>query len=487
MSEFMKIDVRQLRARLLANFGRYAAHVLTEKSGLKSMLLCCSQYYADEAADAVHDTLTVSRQLLPIKEVKSPTDSDARWKLMQWDSNGDAVFAFSAHCSEEGASAYAEPLDFDETDMDSWEGASPSESPLALAQLIDGEVRVTWIGFPHRPWLDFARALSNRDESFEETPPQFVDDPAPAALVGDEPRLHAQVLEDPSSQAARQVLCDLWAQRGDPRGEFGALCFSGKRDPKVLAQVARLVLEHGRSWMGPLVKVIPLSGALFGEGPFLEKAVVHFPDAKTFKALGDDPHWATVKSITFVGEHGGLAPAMQHVLEVGPLNGSQLAPLKKGSWHVRRLEVVADKPPVIKELAALTLPLERLSLRGSVELPLKPLLKAKWLPQLRELELWLPSTTLDVASGLAAALVALEELAPEEMVLRAGTLSPGGRTGWALQRNAEGKRSLVLVHPDERLANGPALAKALKVKLDDRWEPTDDWLHFGLGSHAKLT
>lgn len=486
MSDLMKNSVRHLRARLLANFGRYAAHVLTEKSGLKSVLLGCSQYYADEAADAVHDTLTVSRQLLPIKEVKSPTDSDARWKLMQWDSNGDAVFAFSAHCSEEGASAYSEPIDFDETDLESWEGAAPSESPLALAQLIDGEVRVTWIAFPHRPWLDFANALSNRDESFEETPPQFVDDPAPAPLLGDEARLHAQVLEDPSSQAARQVLCDLWAQRGDPRGEFGALCFSGKRNQRVLAQVASLVLEHGRSWMGPLTRVIPLSGALFGDGPFLEKAVVHFPDAKTFKALGNDPHWATVKAITFVGEHGGLTPAMRHVLEAGPIKGSHVAALKKGTWKLRRLEVIVDQMHVIKALAALTLPLERLSLRANNELSLKPLLKAKWFPKLRELETWLPSITVDVASGLAAALVSMEELAPEEMVLRAGVLSPGGRTGWALQRNADGKRSLVLVHPDERMGTGPALAKALKVKLDDRWAPTEDWLHFGLGSHAKL-
>ena len=129
MSELIKIDVRQLRAKLLANFGRYAAHVLTEKSGLKSVLLCCSQYYADEAAYAVHDTLSVSKLLLPIKEVKSPSDYDARWKLMQWDTNGNAVFAFSAHCSEEGAGP---PIDFDETDMESWEGVSPSESPLAL-------------------------------------------------------------------------------------------------------------------------------------------------------------------------------------------------------------------------------------------------------------------------------------------------------------------------------------------------------------------
>ena len=215
--------------------------------------------------------------------------------------------------------------------------------------------------------------------------------------------------------------------------------------------------------------------------------MVHFPDLKSFRALGNDPHWATVKSITFVGEHGGLTPAMQHVLEVGPLKSAQLAPLKKGAWRIRRLEVIADKAPVIKELAALSLPLERLSLRGNAELQLKPLLEAKWFQTLRELELWLPSTTADVASALAAALVTLEELAPKGMVLRSGVLSPGGRTGWALQRNAQGKRTLVLLHPDERLGTGPALARALEVKLESRWEATDDWLHFALGSHAKLS
>jgi hypothetical protein len=488
MTDDNRIDVRRLRARLLANFGRYAEHVLTPKSGLQSMMLGCSQFYADEAADAVHDNIRVSKGLLPITRKKGDPNYDVRFKYLRWDSNGDAVFSFSAHCSEEGASVYAQPSREQEDPYDeaSWEGGEPSESPLALAQRLDGAIRLTWLGFPHRAWLDFPQGLGNRDEYFEETPPQFVEDPPPASLQGEETKLHAQVLAEGHGLEARQVLCDLWAQRGDPRGEFGALCFSGKRTAEVLDQAARLVLEHGRSWLGPLAKVIPCSGALFGSGPFLEKAVVHFASAKNFKALGNDPHWATVKALTFAGEHGGLTPAMKNLLEVGPLRSAQLAPLKKGTWLLRALEVVVDRQPVLKELASLRLPLERLSLRGAPSLDLRPLVHASWFEGLGQLELWLPSHTTDLASNLAAGLVLLEELAASRTVLRVGVTSPAGRTGWALQRDAKGKRSLMLVQPDERLEDGPALAKTLKVKLDEQWAPTDDWLHFGLGVHSGL-
>lgn len=486
MTEPTRYDVRKLRAELLTNFARYAEHVLSEKSGLQSMMLCCSQYYADEAGDAVHDNVSVSKRLVPTEPAKARTDYNTRAKLLRWDSNGEAIFAFSAYCSEEGATPYAlPPPETEDPDEEFWEGGSPTESPLALAQRVDGRVQLTWLGFPHRPWLDFATGFGNRDEYFEETPPEFVPDPPPASLVGDEVRLHAQVLAEPHDLGPRQVLCDLWAQRGDPRGEFGALCFSGKRTPKVLGQVASLVLEHGRSWMGPLTKVIPCSGALFGAGPFLEKVIAHFPDAKTFKALGDDPHWATVKSLTLVGEQGGLTPAMASLIEVGPLRSRQLAPLKKGSWKISALEFVADRAQDLKDLAALKLPLQRLSLRAAPELDLKVLKKAAWFEQLTELELWLPGFTADVANGLATGLVTLEELAPSGTVLRVGVTSPGGRTGWALQRDAKGKRSLRLMKPDERLESGPALAKTLGVQLDDAWTPTDDWLHFGLGVAAE--
>ncbi len=484
-----KIDIRRLRAVLLANFRRYAEHVLTPKSGLQSMMLLCSQYYADEAADAVHDSIRASKNLMPFDEdSESRHDYNTRFKFLRWDSNGEAVFAFAPHCSEEGAVIYGQAREeLSEDDEAYWEGGSPTQSPLALAQRIDGKVRVSWLGIPHRAWLDFATGLANRDEYFEETPPEFVEDPPPAALEGEEAKLHAQVLAKPHELGPRQVLCDLWQQRGDPRGEFGALCFSGKRTPKVLSQIAQLVLDHGRSWLGPLSKVIPASGALFGDGPFLEKAMVHFPDAKSVKALANDPHWATVKSLTFLGDYGALTPAMINLVEAGPLTGPQLAPLKKGQqWKLRALDVWAPKQQVIKAVASLDLPLERLYLRIEQGLDLRPLKKAKWFEGLKELEVWLPSFTNDVAGSLASALVALEEVASSKTVLRVGVLSPGGRTGWALQHSAKGKRTLVLVQPDERIGTGPDLAKALKVDLDPNWDPEDDWIHFGLGAYSEL-
>jgi hypothetical protein len=210
---------------------------------------------------------------------------------------------------------------------------------------------------------------------------------------------------------------------------------------------------------------------------------VHFPDAKTFRRLGSDPHWATVKRLTLVGEHGGVTPAMRNLREVGPLTAAQLAPLSKGSWKVDALDVFAS-PAAITALTSLKLPLTRLSVRvPATTVKLAPLKKASYFTQLRELELWLPSATDRVPARLSESMTALEALAPHAR-LRVGVESPAGRTGWVLQRDVKGVRTLVLAHPDERIETGMALAKQLGVKLDTNWQNADDWLHFGLGVHV---
>lgn len=474
------IDVSALRRQLLTGFRAYAEALFKKHDKLESVLLLASQYFADEAGDAVHDHVRLSKSPLPVTqatETDFKRDYELQWKTLKWDSNGAAVYAFSAHCSEEGGSPYTAPdvPEFDPEDESTWVEPSQSESPLALAQRDGKKVALTWLGFPHRAWLDFPRALEERDEGWDEEL-EFVDDPKPVTPPATEQALLQRVYDAPFDVGPREVLRDTWEEQGDVRGEFAALTLSGK--PK-RERVAALVAEHGRKWLGPLMKVVPLSGAYFDRGPFLDRAVAWFEKKGDFDAVKNEPSWATVRVLTLLGEGAALSPMMRGLEEVGPLKASDLAVLKKGEWRISRLEL--DVPAkALDDVAKLELPLRRLSLRVPGPVTLKPLAKAKWFAKLEELEVWLSSSTAQVAKGLQGAIDALEEVAPEGMTLRAGVLSPAGRTGWVLERAGK-KRVLRLLSPDERISQGPALAKELDVKLDSSWVSDGDWLAHGLG------
>lgn len=482
------LSISKIRAETLQRFHEVASARLTAKSGRRSMLLSCSQYYCDEAADAVHDSVVFSKDLLPLTEDDDDTSGELAYETsgqLHWDDNGGAIFAFAALCHEEGYSDAGGGASFEDEDFDpeNYEEPAQTTSVLALAQrLDDGTVRTTWLGTLHRPWLDFPKGMAAREDySGMDEDLDFEDDPtALPALKGAEAKLYDQVLAHPDDMGARQVLCDAWTQRNDPRGTYGALCFSPNA---VGRERAELVAKHGRSWLGPLTRVVPLSGALFSHGPFLEKAIV-YADEKDFAQVAKEKAWATVSVLHFANEsHRAVVPAMRNLREVGPLGSKELAAFEKGEWRVTHLDYEADKKGVAP-LVELDLPLKRLSIRVDGAVKLDGLKKAKWFDGLERLELWLPPSATEDLKVLGPTLEGLRKAGPKGAEVRVGVLSGGARGGWVACEDAKGKRSLKLMRPDDRLARGPELAKLLKLTLDPAWEPEDDWLRLGLGVPA---
>jgi hypothetical protein len=346
-------------------------------------------------------------------------------------------------------------------------------------------LRPYWIARLQRPWLDFTDAMKNRDDQGFGGGADFVQDPPPAPLAGKEKELYAQVLATPDDVGVREVLQDAWMLRGDPRGEFGALSTAKKLDDKMRTRAAEIVLEHGRSWLGALQPVVPLSGALFGSGPFARKLVVYVADAKAWKKVAGAAEWATVEAIEFANQSQRmLSPQMRNLRAVGPLAVKELAAFEKGVWRVSDLEVEIDSAQQLTALAKVALPLTTLRLRVQVAPDVKKLASATWWSALTRLEVWLPGDTRDAAEHIAHAFEAVAPSVPTGCELAVGKLSAFQPGGWVIAGTAK-KRRLELVRPNDELEIGKALAKTTRLKLPTDWDPgTDDWFTFGLGASA---
>jgi len=446
-------DARQTRAQMLRGFLRLADAILADRA-VRSVHLGCSQYYCDEAGDAVHSSITASASWLPsdeeVSDAHTRTPYELRWQHMAWDENGAAVYAFAPLCNEEGWT--------DREEMDDY-GEGGTVSPVAsVHRLDDGSLRAAWLGALHRPWLDFHGANDRDDDGEDESESvEFVEDPLPAPLEGREVALHAQALAEPANLGIRDVLADVWLLRDDPRGHFAAACRAGDRK-----RAADLVLAHGRSWLGLLGPVIPLGGALFGHGPFVDKAIV-FGDEETLARLAYQPAWATIRAIEFAPESAVvIAPAMTGLRAVGPIDHGHL-PLLAGH-AIEELDLRCDGAlgplPRLPHLRTLIV-----RAPGAVAIPA--------LPALSRVELWLP--------GSADAITVREAFrgttVPAGCTLAVGILHGHQRTGLLYT----GDR-IVVHRPDARYAQAAAWADALEAPLPATWEPAgDDWLAFGLG------
>ncbi len=452
------LDVRRLRAGLIGDFIRVARQLMVARPELRSLQLGCAQFYADEARDAVHRRVIASPQLLPTRA----SSESIGWRVFQWDDNGDAVYAFAPHCTEE-----------------SWVEEEVGEedeehivSPLVIVQRVeDGSLRTSWLGGLHRAWLDFPQGF---ERDWESGPIAFAADPSAEPLVGEEHALFAQAHADPG---AREVLRDLWIERGDVRGEMTALSIATERTAAMSERLAELVLEHGRGWLGPLAAIVPLSGALFGPGPFARKVVVYAADDEAFDAVADAAEWASVEELVFANQsYRAVTPAMTQLRSVGPLAAAQLAAFHTGAWRVEELDFDSEDGS-LDALAQLALPLTRLAIRAPHAVSLAGLQHAPWWSALERLEVWLPSAT-----SPAAVKGALEQMsASVPCAFAIGVLAGGQRSGlMAVARG--GTRVLEMRQPDARLAHGPAWAAAFDLALPTTWEPpADDWCTLGLG------
>ena len=79
-----------------------------------------------------------------------------------------------------------------------------------------------------------------------------------ATTPRDDEELLAQVHEKPDDDGAREVLADLWLERGDPRGELVILQLKDARGAATDAdrkKVRAILREHEKEWLGPLAAV----------------------------------------------------------------------------------------------------------------------------------------------------------------------------------------------------------------------------------------
>lgn len=426
MSE--QTDVSALRRRSLEAFRKSAGEYLAQHSDVQSMVLGVSQYFADEAGDAVHERCFTFRTLVPTWPHQcrwgeaQPVDGSRcnqceEGERLPWgelDSNTEAVSAWSALCTEWGGG----------------EGESERVDPIAIARRgEDGTVELELIHEVVRPWLDDNTAAQQRDEEFweeEALPP--APEPVRPSWSSDERPLIDAVLAHPLDDAPRRVLVDFWLERHDVRGEFGALSFEPPATAKLRARRLELELEHGRTWLGPLQQAIGHAGARFGRGPFAQRVGVTVGDWRHLDDLKDLEDWALVEAIQFVGDGDAyFSPHMRGLREVGGVSEQGLTELLKvnprAAIHTLGLRDLpssgADGPP----LAGLTtLRLERVHSWSKSSAKSW----ADWAPwsRLKNVEVWFALQHDEVDGWTdgrgAAALRTLSEVMPAGSVLRVG-------------------------------------------------------------------
>jgi hypothetical protein len=464
--------IASIRARALDRFVVLARHLLRAGARRQSVMLSCAQYWCDEAEDAVQESVVLSHRLVPTKPAEE-IPWELQNKLLAWTANTDAVWAFSAMCVEEGYEEITGRVNVELKEI--YRAVS---SPLAIAQRAGSRMRVRWLGALHRAWWDFPQAAL-RERSYPFPAATTSTEPPPRPLLGDEPVLVEQLLA--GDDGALEVLRDVWTLRGDPRGEFCAL--AGARPTPTRA--ADLVAEYGRAWVGALQPVIPLSGALFGPGPFVRKAIV-YADRETFERVLDRPEWGTVEAIEFAeGSHRALSPRMHRLHAVGPLGRDQLPALNGHPIAELEYELASDEAL----LARIDLPLRVLRLRGSL-IDVAALSRAAWWPSLERLELWLPTGTADdpdvrtraraAADAIATAFERLARDVPASLTIAVGRLDCGVRSGWVLAR-AQGERRIEVVRPDDNPEIARELAARTRLPLPDHLLDGDDWLALALG------
>ncbi|MGZ3423303.1 MAG: hypothetical protein ACXVEE_35905 [Polyangiales bacterium] len=312
-------------------------------------MLAVSQYWADEAEDAVHATLAYSQRDTPLwphdcewgdREIPGEAcgscvqDHALEW-MRGWDDNGAAIEAFQPWCHEHGSQDESE---------------ASNAMPFAIARMRDGRIEVDQVGPLLRGWLEVGGASASHPR-----------DPRANELL-------ALVHAEPESDSPRRVLADHLLEIGDPLGEFIALSLlePSEGGSDVEARRKALLEAHASTWLGPLVECVPLVSAGFERG-FLARCDVYLDgDSARFLSL---PEWATVEELRFLpGSAHFIAATMTALRRVGPLGRAGLYQLSSANrpWKLEELHaVIEDTDDVYTLLQAKTLPsLRRLVLAG---------------------------------------------------------------------------------------------------------------------------
>jgi hypothetical protein len=330
----------------------------------RSLLLGVSQYWSDEADDAVHQTMVVSNQLIPDwpgrdrdlegdGEPGSDDDDQAisAWQLreevghLDWDDNSGAVRPFQSLCGEVGSQ---------------WMPPAEQDQPIVLAQRDGAGVTLTFIGEVLRPWLDLPQtplAQWQRARTDEGDGPALAV-PEHQRLSPAELKCLESIAANPLDDGPRRVWADACLERQDERAAMMTT-----REPPV-----DVLFDRGEYLLGELVSVVPLSTARFEYGSLAEAAAT-FDDAT--HALASSPWWLSVHTLRLSSSGPQpLTAQMRGVRHLRGLRSDALAQLEQWSAtrQLRSLQVAIDDAAALKTLARLPLDsLESLTLVGFAE------------------------------------------------------------------------------------------------------------------------
>jgi hypothetical protein len=365
-------DVAALRASSLAKFRASAADFFAKNAEMHSLVLAVSQFFADEAGDAVHELVYAFPTPEPwwphrCDSETGPADGSRcgscdyqRVPRGALDENTDGVLAWSAFCTEWGGG----------------EGDPSLADPVAIARrAADGTgVEVELVHEVVRPWLDSNRVGESRDADFwREAARAPAPEPVRPAWSSQERALLDAVYANPRDDGPRRVLVDLWLEQGDVRGEFGALSFAPPASLEARARRAALEAAHGRRWLGPLQPLVPVGGVSFARGPFPARVLLSLGHGDELDPLED---WAVVDALRFANEHHSFASTMTGLTELTGLSERGLFALKGSALRapLRTLGLVSvPRPeawsPVLSGVRALRLERAEGELSGLTRLP----------------------------------------------------------------------------------------------------------------------
>ena len=130
----------------------------------------------------------------------------------------------------------------------------------------------------------------------------------------------AEIWASPEDDGPREVFADWLIERGDPRGELITLQLARARGTVSEAGAKReraLLVEHIRTWLGPLDPVISKSRCYFERG-FVTRCEVVWRRLGAQRELWKHPAWSTVREYKLAPEGERECDAwLDHMISLG--------------------------------------------------------------------------------------------------------------------------------------------------------------------------
>jgi len=243
-----------VRDEYLAHFRDTARAIFAKRPELRSIVLGASQYWNDEADDAVHEWIVASERDVPLwphvcdggwHDEDNPIERvsgevcescggllDEPGYLTWWHDNSTAVEAFEPYCHESGSQGRPD-----------WYNALPA----AIARKRGDDIEVELLGPVQRP---HSILQAGGEAGLED--PMWRD---PRAL-----ELYEQVCAAPADDGPRRVLADYLLEREIPRGDLIAHALAAS------PTYAEMLAANRETWLAPLSAIVPIDTAKFDRG-----------------------------------------------------------------------------------------------------------------------------------------------------------------------------------------------------------------------------